>query len=637
MTLQEKLDLLPSQPGVYLYKDAKGTVIYVGKAKRLKVRVRSYFQEGRPQDPKTQALVARIADLETLVTDSEAEALLLENTLIKQYKPKYNVMYRDDKSLPYLCITPGDRPRLYPTRHRVRDGSRYFGPYDQVWRLRDLLDAVRRVFGLCTCAVIPKTRNGDEPLPKWKSCFEEYVGQCSVHMPEEEYRTAMKRVARLLNGKTEGLAREIREEMEIAASALHFEQAARLRDGLLALRSFSEKAKTVMGDLIDRDIFTLETDAEEDVACGVLLRVREGKLVGRYHRLITGIEGVEPGVLLQGFVEEYYASDPDVFVPDEVHLSHELPEPDALEAWLWERHTTKVPLVVPKIGEKAHMVRMGGTNARLLMGQFAENRRQAETDRIPHSVRTLQAALNLPAPPRRIECFDNSNIQGSDPVASMVTFVDGKPRPGDYKKFHIKTVVGPDDFASMKEVLTRRYSRLLKEGKHIPDLIVVDGGKGQLSHAVEALREIGFYGQVPIIGLAKRLEEVFLPFSSEPVMLPKSSSALKLLQRLRDEAHRFAITFHRDVRSRRTFRSELTDIEGIGKATAEKLLVAFGSVRRIRETPYPELVDIVGTRAADRIQAYFSHHDVMDAQGAPEVSSGEEPPARSEPSGEHDP
>lgn len=605
MTLEEKLSNLPLNPGVYLYKDTKGEVIYVGKAKRLRLRVRSYFQDKADLSPKTQVLVSKIADLEVITTDTEAEALILENTLIKKYRPKYNVLYRDDKSLPYICVTPGDRPRVFPTRTIIKDGSRYFGPYDQVWRMKDMLDVIRKTFHLCSCACTSRTIDRSRGLPKWRSCFEEYVGACSIHMSEEDYRMTMQRVVRLLNGKSLDLIRELKEEMEISVQALHFEHAALLRDGIAALRQFSEKMKVVTPDLIDRDIFVLETEPEENLACGVLLRVREGKLIGRYHRYVTDIEGREEGELLQGFIEEYYTGDMGALVPDDVHLSHEIPDPEPISSWMSDIQGRIVPLIVPKIGEKAQMVRMAQANARLLISDFVMARMKAEADRVPHALKNLQEALKLPVLPRRIECFDNSNIQGSDPVASMVVFVDSKPRPSEYKKFHIKTVVGADDFASMKEVLTRRYHRLLREDKHMPDLIVVDGGKGQLSSAVEVLQELGLYGQIPIIGLAKRLEEIVIPTSSIPIQLPKTASGLKLLQRIRDEAHRTAVSFHREKRSRRTLRTELTEIQGIGPRTAEKLLKAFGSVKGVKAAEEQALAEVVGPQAASHIRAYF--------------------------------
>jgi excinuclease ABC subunit C len=607
--LAEKLANLPTNPGVYMYKDVRGTVIYVGKAKRIRNRVKSYFQDTRNHSGKTQALVRKIHDLELYVTDTEAEALILENNLIKKFRPRYNISYKDDKSLPYICITSGERPRVFPTRTLIKDGSRYFGPYDHVGKMRNMLEIIRKTFGLCTCSVSIRTMDLSRGLPKWHSCFEEYVSTCSAEVPADQYRDTMAKVVRLLNGKTDGLLRDLREEMSIAASHLQFEEAARVRDGIVALEKYSEKMKVVSTDVLDRDIFALEVDHEEGIACGVMFRVRDGRLLGRLHKFLHDIEEREPSEMLQAFVEDYYTGDLGAIIPDEVHLSHDLTDAEPLMAYLWQEHGKKVPIVVPRIGEKAQMIRMAQSNARLLIGEVVLQRKKAEADRIPHSVKNLQKELHLPNPPRRIECFDNSNLMGTDPVASMVCFVDGAPKKPEYKRFKIRTVIGSDDFASMKEVLTRRYGRIMRDKGTLPDLIVVDGGKGQLSSAVEALKDVGVFGQVPVIGLAKRLEEIFVPHQSDAYMLPKTSSGLKLLQRVRDEAHRFAITFHRELRSKRTISTRLTDIEGIGNKTAQKILKDFGSVKRISEASEEELIQRTGKHIGKKLFDYFHGSD----------------------------
>lgn len=607
--LQEKLANLPTNPGVYLYKDNRDQIIYVGKAKRLRSRVKSYFSDSSNHSGKTQALVAKIHDLELFVTDTEAEALILENNLIKKHRPRYNISYKDDKSLPYICLTRADRPRVFPTRSLTRDGSKYFGPYDHVGKMRDMLEVIRKTFGLCSCAVTSRTLDKARGLPRWHSCFEEYVGTCSVELPENEYNDIMDKVMRLLNGKTDGLIRELKEDMEMAATSLQFEEAARLRDGIIALEKYSEKMKVMSTDVIDRDTFALEVNYDEGVACGVLFRIRDGRLIGRLHKFLNDVDDRTPEEMLQAFVEDYYTSDLAVMTPEEVHLSHELTDDEPLLSYLWQEHGRKVPIIVPKIGEKIQMIRMAQSNARLLIGEWILQRQKAETDRIPHSVKNLQSELRLPQPPRHIECFDNSNLQGTDPVASMVCFIDGKPRTNEYKKYNIKTVVGADDFASMREVLTRRYSRLSRDKSKLPDLIVVDGGKGQLSSAVEALMDVGIYGTVPIIGLAKRLEEVFIPGKSDALMLPKTSSGLKLLQRLRDEAHRFAITFHRQKRSKRTIKTSLSDIHGVGKKSAEKLIRKFGSVKRISEASEEELISEAGNFIGRKVYLYFHQEE----------------------------
>jgi excinuclease ABC subunit C len=603
--LQEKLNHLPSNSGVYLYKDNRGQIIYVGKAKRLKHRVRSYFQESANHSGKTLVMVSKIADLELIVTDTEAEALILEHNLIKKYKPRYNISYRDDKSLPYVCMTTDERPRFFPTRTLVKDGSKYFGPYDHVGKMRDMIEVIRKTFGLCTCAVSSRAIDRSRKMPKWRSCFEEYVSTCSVEILENDYQIIAKKVLKLLNGKTLELIRELKIDMEEAADELKFEEAARLRDGISALQKYSEKMKVVSGDDIDRDIFALEVNYEEGVACGILFRIRDGRLLGRMHKYLHDVDDRTPEEMLQAFVEDYYTSDLAVLTPEEVHLSHDLQDDEPLLSYLWQENGKKVPIIVPKIGEKVQMIRMAQSNAKLLISDWILQREKAETERIPHSLKNLQEELKLPNPPRRIECFDNSNLQGSDPVASMVCFIDGKPKNSEYKRFSIKTVQGPDDFASMREVLTRRYRRLKKNKETLPDLIVVDGGKGQLTSGIEALLDVGIFNDVPIIGLAKRLEEIFVPGKSDSIMLPKTSSGLKLLQRLRDEAHRFAITFHRDKRSKRTFRSELTDIEGVGKLSAQKLLKKFGSVKKVSGASLEELVAESGAVIGNKIFVYF--------------------------------
>ncbi|HAC16117.1 MAG TPA: excinuclease ABC subunit C, partial [Bacteroidetes bacterium] len=428
-----------------------------------------------------------------------------------------------------------------------------------------------------------------------------------------EYQIIAKKVLKLLNGKTNELIRELKIDMDEAAEDLRFEEAARLRDGISALQKYSEKMKVVSGDDIDRDIFALEVNYEEGVACGILFRIRDGRLLGRMHKYLHDVDDRSSEEMLQAFVEDYYTSDLAVLTPEEVHLSNELKDDEPLLSYLWQEHGRKVPILVPKIGEKAQMIRMAQSNARLLIGDWIIQRDKAETERIPHSVKNLQEELNLPYPPRRIECFDNSNLQGSDPVASMVCFIDGKPKNSEYKRFSIKTVQGPDDFASMREVLTRRYGRLKRKKELLPDLIVVDGGKGQLSSGIEALMDVGVLNDVPIIGLAKRLEEIFVPGKSDSIMLPKTSSGLKLLQRLRDEAHRFAITYHRDKRSKRTFRSELTDIEGVGKISAQKLIKKFGSVKKVSNANLEELVAEAGTVIGNKIFVYF-HPDTENVR-----------------------
>ncbi|GAA5520966.1 excinuclease ABC subunit UvrC [Aliifodinibius salicampi] len=610
--VKEKVDHLPLSPGVYIFKDKKGRELYIGKAKRLRNRVRSYFQDSGGHDGRIRVMVKKIDDLDVIVTDSESEALILENNLIKKHQPRYNVMYRDDKTYPYICITNEERPRVFSTRTVIKDGSKYFGPYDSVMHMKRMMETIRKAFDLCTCAVARKTVNRTKGPPKWHSCFDDYLESCSGDWDLEEYQETIKKVERMLNGRTKALIRDLKEEMSIASDDLAFEQAARIRDSLKAVQKYSKKMKMVASKQVDRDLFALRVDKEISEACGVLFKVREGKLISKFHRFLKNIDHLEKGEMLQSFVEDYYTGSQEFgsdTIPDEVYVSHELKNDEPLYQYLSEQRGKQVRIHRPQRGEKAKMIRMALSNAKLMLGERKLEKEKAARKRIPHSIKELKEQLDLDRLPRRIECFDNSNLQGSDPVASMVCFVDARTRKSEYKRFNIKTVEGPDDFASMKEVLERRYSRVMKEKQHIPDLIVVDGGKGQLSSAVAALKEIGFYGECEVIGLAKRLEEVFVPGKSKPIMIPKKSSALKLLQRIRDEAHRFAINFHRDKRSKRTIKTELTQIKGVGKKTAQKLLKEFGSVSSVQKAPLDELQAEIGTKMGQRVFNYFGSNN----------------------------
>ena len=603
--VEEKVAHLPLSPGVYMFKDSKERLLYIGKAKRLRNRVRSYFQDSGGHDGRIRVMIKKIDDLEVIVTDSESEALILENNLIKKHQPRYNVLYRDDKSYPYICITNDERPRVFPTRTVINDGSKYFGPYDSVMHMKRMLETIRKAFGLCTCAVSRKTVNRTKGAPKWHSCFDDYLESCSGDWDLEEYQETVYKVERMLNGRTEALIRDLKEEMSIASDALAFEKAARVRDSLQAVQKYSQKMKMVAGKKVDRDLFALRVDEELSEACGILLKVREGKLISKFHRFLKNIDHLEKGGMLQSFVEDYYTGQHAGSIPDEVYVSDDLTNDEPLRQYLHEQRGKKVRIHRPQRGQKAKMIRMALSNAKLLLGERKLEKEKAARKRIPHSVKELKEHLNLDRLPRRIECFDNSNLQGSDPVASMVCFVDARTRKSEYKRFHIKTVEGPDDFASMEEVLSRRYGRVMREKQQIPDLIVVDGGKGQLSSAVAALQEIGFYGECEIIGLAKRLEEVFVPNRSEPIMIPKKSSALKLLQRVRDEAHRFAINFHRQKRSKRTIKTELTQIKGIGEKTAQKMLGHFGSVKSVQNADLEQLQAEIGEKMGRRVHSYF--------------------------------
>jgi len=601
LTLREKIDSAPTQPGVYQYRDAGGTVIYVGKAKNLRNRTRSYFQEGRPRDAKTTALVRKIADVEFIVTDSDVEALILEDTLIKKLRPKYNINLRDDKTYPSIRVTNEPYPRVFATRRIVRDGSRYFGPYTDVGYVRGLLKTLRSIFPIRSCD-LPLTEQ-TVAAGRYRVCLDFHIGRCEgpceAHVNQAEYAAMIRQVEQVLKGKTRQLERAIEEEMEIHAEAMRFERAAALRDRLRKLRDYSARQKVVTEDAGDRDFIGVAS--EDDDACAVVLVVRDGRLVGRRQYSVGGVLEQPREEVLRTVVERHYLGVEDV--PEEVYLPSELgeEETETLAQVLRERRGARVAIAVPKIGDKQKLIAMAEANARLMLDELKLQRMKRD-EMMPRPVASLQRDLRLAKPPRRIECFDNSNVQGSDPVGAMVCFVDGRPRRSEYRTFKVRTVEGPDDFATMREVVGRRYRRVLEEGLALPDLIVIDGGKGQVSAAMEAIRELKLE-HIPLIGLAKRLEEIVLPEQRDTLLLPKSSSSLRLLQQIRDEAHNTAVTFHRSVRDRRTLRTELTEISGVGAKTARKILELFGSVRGARAASIEELREKLGKRTGERVHA----------------------------------
>jgi excinuclease ABC subunit C len=614
LSLAEKLDSLPARPGVYQFKNSEGKVIYVGKAQSLRSRVRQYFsargacptaeggQQPRAADAKLDALVSKIADVELIVTDSEVEALILEANLIKKLKPRYNVSLKDDKSYPYIVLTNEPYPRVLVTRRVVRDGSRYFGPYTDVKTMRFALKTVRDIFMIRSC----NYDLGDESIAKrkFKVCLDYHIkkceGPCEALVTRQHYNEMIDKVAHILKGKIDSVAGSLVHEMEQQSQQLQFEEAAKTRDRLRALSVYSEKQKVVDVKQVDRDIIAIAVKGDD--ASGVVFKVREGKVLGSHHYYLSNVEGREEGEVLESLMERHYLEHEDI--PREVSLSAPIASAELVGSWLAKKSGGAVALDVPKAGEKARLLSMVKKNAEFLLEEL-ELQRMKRGDFVPHSVQALQRDLRLPAPPRRIECFDISNIQGTDSVASMVVFVDAKARKSEYRKFKIRTVSGPDDFASMREVVERRYSRLLEEEAPLPDLIMVDGGKGQLSSAVGILQRLGLT-TVPAIGLAKRLEEVFLPNESEPVTIPRTSSGLRLLQHVRDEAHRFAITYHRAVRAKRVLATELDLIKGIGKKRATELLEAFGSVQGVKFATEEQISEIVGPILAAEIKEYFS-------------------------------
>ena len=633
--LADKIKHLPTRPGVYQHKDAEGTVLYVGKAKNLRSRVRSYFQESRPKDRRLRVLVSRIEDVEVIVTDTEAEALILEDTLIKRLQPRYNISLRDDKTYPYICIKNERFPRVFPTRRVKKDGSRYFGPYTDVKSMKLVLKTIKDLFKLRSCSLYLSEEN--IRAGKFQPCLDYHIQQCAApcvgYETEEHYNDTIRQIEKLLNGKTKELIALLRDEMQRLAAEKDFEEAAEYRDRIRALEAYSEKQKIVAEDQGDRDLFALALDREADVGIGVLFKVREGTIIGRQHKVIRPVEGVEEAALMQRLLEDHYAE--ATFFPDEVLVSHAPEMPEPLEEILRAGRGRRVDLRVPERGDKASLVRMAEANARLLVGEWTLQKQKADEGRIPRSVQALERDLRLPRTPRRIECFDISHLGGTGTVASCVVFEDGKPKKSEYRTYKIRTVEHgrPDDFQSMREVIRRRYRKTLEENGPWPDLVVIDGGKGQLSSAVEALKAVDVYGKFPVVGLAKRLEEVFFPGDSQSVMIPRTSSALRLLQRVRDEAHRFAVTAQRKQRTLSTIRTELLEIEGVGAKTARKLLETFGSVKRVEAATEEALAEVVGPSLASRIHGYFRTQEGKAAPDAPAVES-EEIPAGPPPSEE---
>ncbi|PSQ70944.1 MAG: excinuclease ABC subunit C [Bacteroidetes bacterium QH_9_67_14] len=617
--LQKKLDHLPPDPGVYKHLDDEERVLYVGKAKNLRSRVRSYFHQSRPRDGRIRAMLKKVADLDVIVTDTEAEALILENNLIKEHQPRYNVNLKDDKTYPYICVKNERFPRVFPTRTLEKDGSDYFGPYTDSSNMKEVLGVVRSAFKLRTCKLDLKQEKID--AGKYDVCLEYHIenckGPCEGYQSEADYNETIEQVKQLLRGHVDALTDRLEEEMERAAEGKDYEKAARRRDQIEALRKHAEKQKIVAEDRADRDVFAVHTDREEGLGVGVVFKVREGKVIGRQERRFERVEGRPDEELLLAFLENYYAD--AAFVPGEVLCSHDpdaAPADDAaaLRALLREKNGRKVPIRVPQRGDKASLVRMTKSNAKLLAGEWKLQKLKRGEKRVPHSVKALQESLRLDDLPRRIEAFDISHLSGSETVASLVVFKDGKPRKSDYRTFKIRGAEGTsDDYAAMREVVRRRYRRVKSEDGPWPDLVVIDGGKGQLSSAVESVREKGVYGRFPVIGLAKRLEEVFTPGDSDPKLIAKDSTALQLLQKVRDEAHRFAVTYQRKRRKNKTLRSELLDIDGIGPKTAQSLLQAFGSVKRIRELEEATLAEEVGPAKAGTVVRYFAESGAAKA------------------------
>ena len=587
--LRLKLGALPAGPGVYLMKDEAGKVLYVGKAKNLRSRVRSYFQGSAAAErgPRIQALMARVADVDCIVTETEGEALILEASQIKAHHPRYNINLKDDKKYPFIRITDEAYPRIFWTRDLVRDGSRYLGPYSNARHMRTMLDVMHKVFPVRSCRY-------DLPDPKVKLCMEYQIrrceGPCEDLVSREQYRSTVSQATRFLRGDKTGVIRELKARMEAAAGQQRFEQAARHRDQIRALELYQSRQKVVLEEKVDRDVVGLAR--LDDEACCVVLEIREGRLVGEKHHFLGGVMEAADAEVLSAFLRQFYLQTD--FIPREVHVSHDLEDADHISAWLTGKgEGPRVEVAAYQRGLKARAQDMADSNAAHLMEE-RRLKREARRDRVPQSVQALQRDLGLDRLPRRIEGVDISTFQGSDTVGSVVVMADGKPRRSEYRHFRIRGGEGlPDDFAAIREVVERRFRGLTERGEPYPDLLMIDGGKGQLSSAMEALAALGV-DRPAVVGLAKRLEELFLPGHADPVVLPRTSASLRMLQVLRDEAHRFAVSYHRKLRARRTLGSGLDGVPGIGPSRRRALLQAFGSVRRLREAEEGEIARVKG-------------------------------------------
>jgi excinuclease ABC subunit C len=607
MTLDEKLELLPADPGCYLYKDARGEIIYVGKAKVLRHRVRSYFQSSRGMDAKTQELVSRIADLEFIVTDSEVEALVLESNLIKLHKPRYNVMLKDDKAYPHVKLTVEEEfPRVFKTRKVEKDGAAYFGPYLPASLADRTVSLVNREFQLRTCSdeVYEIYKRAKRPCMEYQ--IKRCLGPCQKDLcSPAEYREAVNDVRLLLEGKDRELAAELEARMLRASEELKFEQAAKWRDLLRTVRALGEQQKMMTMPDVDIDIFGYYREGPQLAL--QLFTMREGKIIGRreFYWEDVPVEGFNPSEFLGEVLEQYYTQ--GNYIPLEIYVPVDWEDRPLLEEVLSGKRGRRVHILDPQRGRKREYIDLVEKNAKL---GFEQRFRVIKPD-WTKVLSDLQELLALPQYPRRIESFDVSNIQGSENVAAMVVCEDGEMKKSDYRKFIIRTVEGQDDFASMREAVGRRYARVLKEGRQLPDVVFIDGGKGQLTASASALHELGL-GTLPLVGLVKprgRHEDISHLLvkgrEGEPVFLEKTSPVMRLVKMIRDETHRFAVSYHRHRRAMRDFTSELTSIPGVGEKLRERLLRNFGSLKRVGEASVAELRPFVGQRQAERIVEHF--------------------------------
>ena len=606
MTLPEKINSilgsLPDSPGCYLMKDEQGKIIYVGKAINLKNRVKSYFQKSSDHSYKTRRMVANIRDIEWIVVASELEALILEMNMIKEHRPFYNVRLKDDKRYPYIKIHWQDEfPKVTVTRNMVQDGSRYYGPYTSVWAVHQTLDILRKIFPYLTCA---REITGKDPRPCLYYDIHLCSGPCIGAITKADYRQMIEDLAKFLEGKTDPVLKRLQSEMEKASNQLNYEKAAVVRDQIQAVERVVERQKIISNERKDSDVIAMARSNGE--ACVQIFFIRSGKLIGREYFILEGTEEEDNTEILEEFIKQFYSQ--AAYIPNKVMLPQEVEEALIINEWLnTKRGGEKVQITVPKRGQSKALVKMAAENAAETLRSL-EIRWKADKDRQRDALGEIQQALGMSEPPNRIECYDISNTQGTASVGSMVVFEQGIPNKKLYRRFNIRTVTGPDDFASMREVLTRRFSNFFTEAEAksspgykpdlafslLPDLLIVDGGKGQLRQAIEVLEENDLTGQFTIVGLAKEEELLFLPNFSEPIRLDDHSQGYYLVQRIRDEAHRFAITAHRNKRGKIGLTSRLDTIPGIGPARRKELISRFGSIQGILEANPEEIAKIKG-------------------------------------------
>jgi excinuclease ABC subunit C len=594
--LKSIISHLPHKPGIYKFYDDGQQIIYVGKAVDIRKRVNSYFSKSTQHNKKTRKLISHIQNIEFTIVDTESDAFLLENSLIKQHQPKYNILLKDGKTYPFICITNERFPRVLSTRNKINDGSKYFGPYASVTAMNMLLEMIRTLYPLRTCTYNLSAEN--VARGKYKVCLEYHIGNCKGPcedlIEEEVYNQHILQIRSILSGNLGQAKNYFKDKMLEAAQALQYEQAHGYKQKLDILEDFQIKSTVVSNTLTNIDVFAIT--ANEKCAFINYLKVINGAIIQTQSLEVQKkLDETEAEILASVIVQlrqEFESDSREILV----NIDLDLP-------------LDGLTVTVPQIGDKRKLLNLSLKNV-----MYLRKEKESMTDRSKDSnevriMETLKKDLKLLELPKHIECFDNSNFQGDNPVASMVCFRNAKPSKKDYRHFHIKTVVGPDDFASMYEVVTRRYRRLVEEGASLPQLVIVDGGKGQLSMAVKALKDLGLYGRMPVVGIAKRLEEIFYPGDTLPLYIDKKSESLRLIQRIRNEAHRFAITFHRSKRDAGTLKTEITDIKGLGPSTAEKLLTKFKSVKKIRMLSEAELIAEIGKSKTKVLLDYLHGHD----------------------------